>query len=41
MSKKSKELDKFYTHPKIAQQFVEIVNHYFPYPILSSNSGVE
>ena len=30
MSKKSKELDKFYTHPKIAQQFVEIVNHYFP-----------
>ena len=30
MSKKSKELDKFYTHPNIAKQFVEIVNKYFP-----------
>lgn len=30
MSKKSKELDKFYTHPNIAKQFVEIVNSHFP-----------
>lgn len=30
MAKKSKELDKFYTHPDIAKQFVEIINQYFP-----------
>lgn len=29
-TKKSKELDKFYTNPKIAKQFVDIVNQYFP-----------
>lgn len=25
-----KDLDKFYTHPQIAKQFVEIINDYFP-----------
>lgn len=30
MSKKSKEFDKFYTHPSIAKKFVEIVNEHFP-----------
>ena len=30
MSKKSKELDKFYTNPEIAKEFVEIINTYYP-----------
>lgn len=30
MSKKSKELDKFYTNPEIAKEMVEIINTYFP-----------
>lgn len=30
MSKKSKELDKFYTNSQIAKEFVEIINTYYP-----------
>lgn len=30
MIKKSKELDKFYTHPDVAKKFVEKINDYFP-----------
>lgn len=29
MSKKSKELDKFYTNPSIAKEFIEIIDTYF------------
>lgn len=30
MSNRSKDLDKFYTHPDVAKRFVEIMNQYFP-----------
>lgn len=30
MKSKSKDLDKFYTHPEIAKKFVDIINEYFP-----------
>ncbi len=30
MKSKSKDLDKFYTHPEVAEKFVKIINHYFP-----------
>lgn len=30
MKNKSKDLDKFYTHPDIAERFVDIINEYFP-----------
>lgn len=30
MNKKSKDLDKFYTHPEIAKKFVDIINQHFP-----------
>lgn len=30
MTKKLKELDKFYTHPDVAKKFVEKINDYFP-----------
>lgn len=30
MSNKSKNLDKFYTHPDIAKKFVDHINHIFP-----------
>jgi len=30
MEKKSKKLDKFYTHPDIAKKFVDIINAHFP-----------
>lgn len=30
MTKKSKELDKFYTNPQIAKKFIEIINTYYP-----------
>jgi len=30
MEKKSKDLDKFYTHPDIAKRFVDIINTHFP-----------
>ena len=29
MEKKSKDLDKFYTHPDVAKRFVDIINTYF------------
>jgi hypothetical protein len=30
MSNKSKDLDKFYTHPDIAKKFVDIIDNIFP-----------
>lgn len=30
MKSKSKDLDKFYTHPEIAKKFVDIINEHFP-----------
>lgn len=30
MSSKSKDLDKFYTHPNVAKRFVEVINNLFP-----------
>lgn len=30
MSNRSKDLDKFYTHPDVAKRFVETINQYFP-----------
>jgi len=30
MANKSKDLDKFYTHPDIAKKFVDIINDKFP-----------
>ena len=30
MSKKSKDLDKFYTHPDVAKKFIDIINIHFP-----------
>jgi len=30
MNKKSKDLDKFYTHPEIAKKFINIINNHFP-----------
>ena len=30
MSKKAKDLDKFYTHPDIAKTFVDKINEMFP-----------
>lgn len=30
MKSKSKDLDKFYTHPEVAERFVKIINEYFP-----------
>jgi hypothetical protein len=30
MSNRSKDLDKFYTHPDIAKRFVDTINEYFP-----------
>lgn len=30
MKKTSKDLDKFYTHPDVAEKFVNIINQYFP-----------
>ena len=30
MSNKAKDLDKFYTNPKVAKNFVDIINDHFP-----------